>query len=131
MKFNVKTLIDITQTDARRGEDPYELKQQQNFLTFTQTLGLRTNPYFTKPPVISDTVIDNVGFGKSYKGKHKMWEFEFNIEFEGGLDVERLVEDFDIVPVISGLDETIDLKDPCFRSKDSKLINIIFGIDDK
>ena len=131
MRFYLKTLIDVTQTNARRGEDPFEIRQQQNFMTLTQTLGLRVNPYFDEKPTISEMSIDNLGFGNKYKGKHKVWEFFFDIEYEEGLTVEALQEDFDIVPVISNLHETIKLDISAFRSQDKAFRNIIFSSDDK
>jgi len=126
MQFRVQTLIDITQTNARRGEDPYQIKQQQNFLTLVQTIGLRVNPYFDIKPEITNTVIDNYGFGKDYKGKHKMWTFYFETEYEQGLTEEMLCDDFDIVPVITGLDETIS-NGSAFISKNEQSKNIIFS----
>ena len=48
------TLVDITETGARRGEDPLAYRQQQNFLTVLQTIGLRTNiEYSSGPKVIT------------------------------------------------------------------------------
>ena len=43
MKFRIKTLIDITETRARKGDDPQLTKQQANFMTLYNTIGLRTN----------------------------------------------------------------------------------------
>ena len=44
MRFIIHTLVDITETGSRRGEDPKQYRQQQNFLTVMQTIGLRVNP---------------------------------------------------------------------------------------
>jgi hypothetical protein len=125
MQFVVQTLIDITETGARRGEDAFEIKQQQNFLTLTQTIGLRINPYYETSPIVSETNIDNLGFGKDYKGKHRMWTFYFDTEYEEGLTVEMLKDDFDIVPVITGLSESI-VNGDAFISKNEQSTNILF-----
>ena len=43
MRFKIKTLVDITETRDRKGEDDVLYGQQQNFMTLLNTLGLRTN----------------------------------------------------------------------------------------
>ena len=48
MNFNLFTKVDITKTNARRGDDPFKMKQQQNYLTVLQTIGLRVNPILSK-----------------------------------------------------------------------------------
>ena len=127
MRFKVQTLIDVTQTNARRGEDRYEIMQQQNFLTMIQTLGLRVNPIFEQAPAIQTVSVDKLGFGKKYKGKHKVWTFYFEIDYADGLDESMLIDDFHIVPVIGDLDETINDKDNrAFISKNKQSTNIIF-----
>ena len=125
MNFEVLTLIDITETGARFDKvDPLWL-QQQNYMTFVQTLGLRVNPYITSTKVITDD-ITGLGFGTIYKGKQKVWKVDFNVEYEGGITTDDLVNDFHLVPVINNLDETIKLKDCMFDSKNPKTCNIIF-----
>ena len=125
MKFEVLTLIDITETKARFNKtDPLWL-QQQNYITFVQTLGLRVNSYIDKTKVLVDDVT-GLGFGTSYKGQQKVWKVGFTVEYEGGLSVEDLVNDFHLVPVINNLEETIKLKDCMFDSKNPKTCNIIF-----
>ena len=42
-RFELTTLVDITKTNARRGEDKLAYGQQQNYMSVVQTLGLRTN----------------------------------------------------------------------------------------
>lgn len=125
MNFEVLTLIDITETGARFDKvDPLWL-QQQNYMTFLQTLGLRVNPYITGVKTITDD-ITGLGFGTTYKGKQKVWKVDFNVEYEGGITVDGLINDFHLVPVINNLEETIRLKDCMFDSKNPKTCNIIF-----
>ena len=52
MRFIIHTLVDITETGSRRGEDPKQYRQQQNFLTVMQTIGLRVNPTYVKAPEV-------------------------------------------------------------------------------
>lgn len=126
MKFRVHTLVDITESGARRGEDAHEVSQQQNFLTFLQTLGLRANPTVTTSPISVKGGAKRYGFGDKYKGTHRIWTFDFDVEFEGGLSVEMLQEDFDLVPVITNLNETAKNEDGVFRSKSAYDNNIVF-----
>ena len=81
MRFELITLIDITETGARRGEDMRECQQQQNFLTLFQTISLRANPIVKRSPKVEKCNIGNLGFGKKYKGTHRVWSWTF--EFEG------------------------------------------------
>jgi hypothetical protein len=131
MRFSLYTLVDITETGARKGDDPKPLRQQQNFLTVLQTIGLRVNPTYIKPPVCKDEIPSKIGLGSSFKQKEKVWEFVFDIEYENALDLETLVNDFNLIPVISGLDETADFENSVFISKNPKINNIVFELDDK
>jgi hypothetical protein len=126
MKFKVLTLADITRTDARRGEDGTAWRQQQNYNTFIGTLGLRVNPIVNNRPKSSMVAVGNLGFGKKYKGKQRLWEFSFETEYEGGLTIEMLEQDFDLIPIVNGLDETIEIDPSAFRTTDEELKNIIF-----
>jgi len=126
MKFKVLTLADITKTDARRGEDNVAWRQQQNYNTFIGTLGLRVNPIVNSSPKSRDVTLGNLGFGKKYKGKHRLWEFSFETEYEGGLTIEMLEQDFDLIPIINNLEETINIEPSTFRPTDEDLKNIIF-----
>tara|TARA_B100000683_G_scaffold69890_1_gene68419 strand:- start:46503 stop:46928 length:426 start_codon:yes stop_codon:yes gene_type:complete len=133
MNFEVATLIDITNTGQTkfRSEDRLAINQQANWNTFLQVIGLRANPYFDqKPSVVEDLDISDSEFGNSYKGKHKVWHFKFRIEQEGALSVGALTDDFNLVPVIAGLTESITTNNNAFRTNgESK--NIIFKLVDK
>jgi len=133
MRFKLDTIVDITETNARRGEDKKLISQQSNYNTMFQTIGLRVN---AEPLKLSNTVIDvsKIGFGDSIKGKQRVWTFEFDNPYEGALTVDMLVDDFDIIPVITGLDETVNIQNNIFSSKHPSDRNIIFSIldvDDK
>ena len=43
MIFKLTTVVDITQTNARRGDDQKLANQQANYNTLYQTIGLRVN----------------------------------------------------------------------------------------
>ena len=130
MKFRIQTLIDITETGARRQDnDKRAYKQQANFQTLLQTIGIRVNPYYENSPGFEELSIGKIGFGDKYKGKHKVWTFNFYIEYEGGLDINMLTSDFDLIPIILGLEETIKADKALFRTSGSET-NILFSIVD-
>ena len=131
MRFIIHTLVDITETHARRGEDPKQYRQQQNFLTVMQTIGLRVNPEYVSPPTIISEVPSKLGLGTSYKTKQSVWKYVFDIDYEGALDVETLVNDFDLIPIITQLDETAKFENAHFLTKNTALINISFQVVDK
>ena len=131
MRFTIHTLVDITETGARRGEDPVKSRQQQNFLTVMQTIGLRVNPTYIAPPEIVKEVPSKLGLGTSYKTKQSVWKYVFDIEYEGALDIDTLVNDFDLIPIITDLDETAKFENAHFITNNNAINNILFKINDK
>ena len=131
MRFIIHTLVDITETHARRGEDPKQYRQQQNFLTVMQTIGMRVNPEYISPPTIISEVPSKLGLGTLYKTKQSIWKYAFDMEFEGALNVETLVNDFNLIPIITQLDETAEFNNAQFITKNVSLNNISFEIVDK
>ena len=131
MRFILHTLVDITETGARRGEDHVKYRQQQNFLTIMQTIGMRVNPTYVAAPKVVLEIPSKLGLGTSYKNKQKVWAYTFDIEYEGALDIETLVNDFDLIPVITGLEETVKFNNAQFITKNDSICNISFVIDDK
>jgi len=124
MKFRIKTLVDVTETGARRGEDPLLAKQQANFMTLYNTIGLRTNP--TEFSVTTNKQDISKQFGSAYKGKKTVWTVDFYVEAEDSLTVEMMQEDFDLVPFIADLTEDAKFQSSVFRTQDSANTNILF-----
>ena len=131
MRFIIHTLVDITETGSRRGEDPKQYRQQQNFLTVMQTIGLRVNPTYLGAPTVIKEVPSKLGLGTSFKTEQSVWKYTFDMEYDGALDVETLVNDFDLIPIITQLDETANFENAHFLTKNTALTNITFQIDDK
>ena len=125
MRFKFYTLIDITETRARFDKNDTLWHQQQNYLTLVQTLGLRVNTAIDNLEKI-ELDITKIGFGTQYKGKHNVWSGTIHIEYEDGLTLDVLEHDFNLIPVINNLEETIKLKDCVFDTKNSQTKNIIF-----
>ena len=131
MRFKLYTLVDITETGARRGEDPKLHRQQQNYLTVMQTIGLRVNPTYVKSPQVIEDIPSKYNLGSKYKNKQSIWEYVFDIDYDGALDVDTLVNDFDLIPIITDLDETAKFENAHFITKKSDVCNIFFEVTDK
>ena len=129
MQVVIHTLIDITNTDSRKGDDPKLYRQQQNFMTLMQTIGLRSN-YDMISPVACNKVKVDKKFGSLFKGKHNVWSVELMFSSQGPESVEILANDLDLVPIITGLDETSIHDTSIFRTNDVEYTNIIFKVVD-
>ena len=131
MRFIIHTLVDITETGSRRGDDPKQYRQQQNFLTVMQTIGMRVNPtYITSPEIVED-IPSKYNLGTKYKNKQNIWQYEFDIEYTDALDINTLKNDFDLIPIITGLDETVSFENDVFITKNPSINNIFFNLYDK
>jgi hypothetical protein len=128
MKFKIKTLVDVTETRARKSDNPVLTKQQANFMTLYNTIGLRTNAVDF---VTTITKEDAKIFGSSFKGKKTVWTVEFYVEAEDSLTVDMMLGDFDLVPFITDLTEDAKFSSSVFRTQDSTHTNIIFEQLDK
>ena len=131
MNVRINTLIDITETKARRQDnDKFAYKQQANFQTLLQTLGLRTQVFYDNSPSFDKLSTSKFDFSDKYIGKQNVWTFDFYIEYEGGLSLDMLTEDFDLIPIITGLNETIDTDKALFRTT-GKDKNILFSVNNQ
>ena len=130
MLIRLTTVVDITETRARRGEDKKKENQQANYNTMIQTIGLRINP---EPVSLETSITDTteLRFGSNIKGKQRVWTFEFDNPYAGGLTNDMLIDDFDLVPVITDLDETALIQNAVFSTKHPTDKNIIFEHIDK
>jgi hypothetical protein len=129
MRVTITTVVDITETNARKQDDKLARNQQANYLTMLQTVGLRVNAQPIKCDVKVEDVTDK-GFGSSITGKQRYWEFLFEHDYEGAVTEKTLEEDFDLVPIITGLQETAVISNHAFRTKDATERNIIFKLSD-
>lgn len=127
MLFKLTTVVDVTETKARRGSDKKKENQQANYNTMLQTIGLRVNP---EPISLTSNVVDTtkLGFGTNIKGKQRVWTFEFENTYKDGLSLPMLIADFDLVPVITNLDETANINNGAFSTKHPNDMNIIFEV---
>ena len=127
MRILLTTVVDITETHAMRGSEKKQVNQQANYNTMIQTIGLRVNI----EPVSCVTDISDVskmGFGSAIKGKQRYWKFIFDNEYEDALTIDMLLSDFDLVPIITDLDETAHINNSVFRTNHPTDTNIVFKI---
>jgi hypothetical protein len=131
MRFRIKTLVDVTETNARKGQDPIQVDQQANFNTLYNTIGLRSNP--TEFDITVEKVdLKDLGFGSNYKGKHNVWTIEFFVEADESTSIEFMNSDFDLIPVITELTETVNLDKGLFITLSNHgRTNILFERIDK
>jgi|TARA_B100001027_G_C16246907_1_gene322408 hypothetical protein len=129
--MHVYTLIDISETKmySSNSRDTKLIEQQANFMTFFQTLCLRNNYTYDKAPTLqklTEKKLRELGFGTDYKGSHNVWCLEVMVD-EGRefSDAEILEQDFDLVPVVPNLNETIKINNNVFRTNDKKAKNLV------
>ena len=119
--FTVYTLVDITNTGVTRYSEKFakQRNQQRNWETVLQAFALRSLPIVIEPPTLNkaDTIATN--FGTDYLQNHSIWTAKIGIEaldvYKKGNDVTALLlEDFNQVPIIVGLDETANFPHNAF-----------------
>jgi len=119
-RIAVYTIVDITATGVTNNntENQFERNQQRNWETVNQIINLRvesTVEAVPKTPMNVNT--ENHDFGAYYKGYHQCWKFIFSPNTDNVRDyLDKLSFDFDNVPVVSGLNETIDMPYPIFST---------------
>jgi hypothetical protein len=131
MEYKLYTLVDITHTGQYRNEPgkQKERRQEQNFNTVVQTLGIRSNITFKNPNAI-EVAGRLVGFDTDEI--IRVWRFDFYTEQDhlyelNGDPVGLLKEDFFLVPYIKGLDEAMAQEYAVFNT-DEPGCNIVFHV---
>ena len=119
MHYKLYTLVDITNTKQYQNsaENRQARSQQQNFDTVIQTIGMRANVDFTKPPEVTIDVPKKYNLDSAMLSN--IWIFEWRVEREflfldGEDDVGYLKQLFNLVPYIPGLTETMTSSKPIF-----------------
>ena len=130
--IEIKTLVDITNTNVRRINQgtQQQLDQFRNWTTLMQTLGMRSIILYDRDPAHELLDVKGMGFGTAYKGTHGVWTFQFRPDrsdaFADGNDVIALLKtDMDKVPVIVKLMETINIQQPVFQLIDDEFRNTV------
>ena len=136
-RFKIHTLFDITETRQNRKEPGREhhWQQQQNFVMLLQTIGMRVNPQYEDGPTVEEVNLENYHFGSDYKGVHRVWTWEFYIEYDGGFTdsfgdpTGLLVDNLHFVPMIVNLDETVNFRIDMFDSQSTDYRNILVYVE--
>jgi len=130
--IEIKTLIDITNTNVARPNQGTQLEhdQHRNFVTLKQCLELRSNIMYDFSPDMIVIDIKDLGFGSKHKGKHAVWTFRFNPERTGVYvndkdELGSLLEDIQGVPFIEKLTETINIEKAIFELIDASSKNTV------
>lgn len=133
--IEVKTLIDITNTNVRRINQgtQEELNQFKNWTTLLQTIGMRAIIDYDKDPKCKTVDVKDLGFGDDFKGVHRVWTFQFRLDrgdafAKDGDPIKLLKDDLDKIPVITNLSETINITQPVFELKNLKLTNTVVQV---
>jgi len=129
MEFKLYTLVDITETGVHRGNDRHAVRQQANYNSIIQTIGIRANCTPISVRKLEGS-INKLKFGTNFKNKQTYWEFGFTIDY-GETSVDMLKDDFNLVPVLTELDESVKFDPPIFSTKDPSICNIFFEHIDK
>lgn len=130
--IEIKTLIDVTNTDVRRPSQgsAEQLNQYKNWITLMQAIGLRAIVDYDRDPKFEIVDVKNLGFGSEFKGQHKVWTFQFRPDRPDAFATDDstiglLEQDLNKVPVIVNLTETINIVQPVFELTDKKLANTV------
>ena len=145
--YQIRTLVDVTENGIPQKQLPYKTKsgilvhdkevlqkvklQQQNFNTLIQTISMRGAPVWGHTPVREHVLITpQTGFGTFYEGKQMVWQFLFQTDqadlFGANNGCDFLAQDFDGIPVINFLDETITFRQSSFVSHSNEYRNVLF-----
>lgn len=117
-QFTLITLVDISPTGVIHGNS-LERDQQRNLETVLQAIGLRAQPLDMQGPKMIECNLENLEFGNMYEGLHRVWVMNFSVEhddvwLEENNATAGLEQDFEQVPVITGLTETARFMLPIF-----------------
>ena len=116
-RYQIVTLVDITRTNPSRSEtDQHKLKQQANFNSLLQSIGLRSNVTWIVDPKEHAGRLPALSTGKA---NHWIWIFDVEREdtfLKDGNPVGLLLEDLHGVPIIDGLNNTAIIDPAAFQT---------------
>jgi hypothetical protein len=122
-RYRITTLIDITRTNAGKSDtDDFKQRQQSNFNSLRQSIELRSNVEWQQDPVKQTGRLP-----APFDGRASYWIWEFETErddlfLKDNDPVALLKQDLDGVPMILGLEETVDIN-PATIQTQGKTVN--------
>jgi hypothetical protein len=130
--IEIKTLIDITNSKVNRPNQgtAEQYDQFRNYTTLMQCIELRCIVTYDNIPTVEEVDVKGMGFGSSFKGKHKVWTFKFRPDRVSQYNDEEnpvglLINDMHEIPVIKNLSESINIDKAVFYTYDSQHKNTI------
>jgi hypothetical protein len=108
--------------------------QQRNWETVKQLLGLRTQAEIDiEPYVTNDASLASIGLKRQ---ANKIWAFEFSTEFAEVYDIkgqrlQGLIEDFDSIPMLTGLDEDCESLEPYLTTQGPRINTRFVEVDEQ
>jgi len=146
--YVICTLFDITSTGIlffnSNLNNLFQRNQQRNWQVIQQLIQLRAQPILITEPQCLTLNLKDYHFGSQYTGEQKVWYTIFAVEYDllyqrKNDSVAALAEDFDCVPMIPSLGESVkfeipsllttgDWKNICFYSEQTcpSVLNINF-----
>lgn len=125
-RYRITTLIDITRTDAKKSDLSDHKKQQQaNFDSLRQSIEMRSIVSWHRDPNRQDGRLPTPMEGRA---THWIWEFETerdDLFLHQGDPVALLKTDLQGVPVISGLDETVELAPSAVQTQGNNINTVV------
>lgn len=119
-RYKIITLVDITRSNPDRTEtDKLKLGQQANFNSLIQAIGLRANVEWSTDPKRHSGSLPPPLHGKAV---HWTWEFDVERDdvFRQDNDpVALLLEDLHGVPIVNGLNTTVDIVPSALQTRGS------------
>lgn len=128
-RYRLITFVDITRTQADRNEtDLIKVRQQSNFNSLTQAIGLRSNINWSKDPKKMEGRLPD---GIEGKAVHWIWEFETerdDVFLKDDDPAGLLKEDLHGVPVVDGLENSVELSPQAFQTKNGNQNTWVFDL---
>ena len=109
--IEIYTLIDVTQTHVKKNYRSVTSKMSQ---TCVQLLGLRFQPTLVIAPVCFEHwKLEIPGFGRKFYFDESIRIWKFCVQYEQEVDLNQLLVDFNNIPIITGLQETVHFPQSC------------------
>jgi hypothetical protein len=124
--YVILCLFDITATGVLQyrlqQQNLFQRNQHRNWQVIQQLISLRTQPIYITAPQCQEVSVESYNFGSVFTGQHRAWACSFGIEpaelyYENQNPVYWLESDFDRIPMIAYLSESVKFSVPCTQTR--------------